>query len=373
MMFSTSCKKPVAGFTASKTTAQVGEPITFADSETDRKNTTIIYDFGDGTKSSGASDISIGGSAASNLDMNQNATHVYTMPGTYTVSQQIVVNKNPEKGKSKQVVATTKVTIVGATAAFTVSSNAPSLDETVKFTNTSTDWDMGAKPTFKWWSVNKNTNVTTDLGTNKDAWFTWSTPGTHVVYLTVGYVNNPYSSTPDYAYTSTAVSSDIVVGGEVTVGGQNLSVSEMQEKIAGKWNVATTTAFSGYTSAATTNPFCPGTSNPNFEKAFSSITLDNNGMAVAAVLAYPSTKVGNITDGRNDNGSYMSLTVVNSSLVSINGAINGQTGGPEVGLYSTTVSGSSMTLTRVYNDKIQLCGTTGTTPTTATYTITLTR
>jgi PKD repeat protein len=152
----TSCKKPAASFTADKSTVAVGEAVTFTNGTSDAVKQ--VWDFGDGAQSTST---------------GAKVSHVYSRPGSYTVSL-LGTKKN---GKKQSDATPVTITVVGTTADFTASNAMPAAGEVVTFTSTST----GNAEEFDW-----------DFGDANDLWennpvqsHAYQTSGTYTVTLTV--------------------------------------------------------------------------------------------------------------------------------------------------------------------------------------------
>ena len=244
-----SCKKaPEANFTASSSDVQPGEPVVFSDGVSDRKNTTITYDFGDGTSS----------------EMNErNPSHVYAKPGMYTVTQNVLSNKNANTGKGKYAVTNMDITVTGAKAKFTSSTSSPKIDGTVMFTNTTTNGDKGYALKYSWWMINSTGNKVV-LSESKNAKYTFDSNDTWIVYLDI------WQGTEH----KTTASDTIVVG-------SGTSTSSSFNLIVGAWTFtsdATVTTISNSTNNNTsTSCQVDGTSTFNSNAGAVKVTIDNNG------------------------------------------------------------------------------------------------
>jgi PKD repeat protein len=322
LVFTTSCKKPEATVTASKTAdVAIGEPVKFSSSEELLKNTQISYDFGDGQRSEGII----------------SPSHAYNAAGTYTVSIEFLRTKNAEKSKGKRTWGTADVTVVAVTptfeakdasgAAVTASTR---IGQSVSLTNTTVQSAAVQSPIS--WSWVANGSV---VSTAKNFTWTPTTTGKVVIKLMA-----TQGSTSVYSTELT-----------ITVSGQDLTVNEMQAMIGGKWNVSSSETYSGagYASGAP----CFGTS-PTYTNPYSTINLDSNGGATWNISALTTTS-GNLNSG----GS--SFYVRNSTTIEVSG------GSLPNGLYTTTVSATGMTLTKTVKGGSATC------PTSDAATITLSR
>jgi plastocyanin len=316
LVFTTSCKKPEATVTASKSAdIAIGEPIKFSSSEELLKNTYITYDFGDGSQIVGLI----------------SPSHAYDAAGTYTVSVEFLRTKDARKQKGKRTWGTADVTVVAVTPTFDVkdasdaATTAVKVGQEVRFVNTTVVSTATQSPiSYTWWANGVS------AGSGKNMSWTPTASGKYVVKLAA-----TQGSTTVYSAEQT-----------VTVAGQDLTRTEMQAMIGGKWNCTSSANYSGY---GGTCAVAPTYSNP-----YSSFYLDNSGSSTWSISAYTSTN-GNLTSGGPD------ITVVNSTTVSVTGA------GFIGGLYTCTVSGGGMTLTMVDKSIGSPCSYTDT------YTITLTR
>jgi len=124
--FSSCQKEPVASFTASSTTALVGETISFSNTSVD--GSSYEWDFGDGNTSS-----------------EKNPTHVYDSANTYSVS--LIANSKNGKN-SDEATATIVIMDLEPVAGFSFTGAGENAPCTVTFINSSTNatsyiWDFG--------------------------------------------------------------------------------------------------------------------------------------------------------------------------------------------------------------------------------------
>ncbi len=168
----TSCKKKVnPGFTANPTDAKVGQAVSFVDSEAaERKNASISWDFGDGSKS-----------------YDRNPSHVFSKAGKYMVHQTVTINTNAEKGKGVSETFSMEITVTGgATSTFTASPSTVAVGENVVLTSTSTGTDT-------YWYSYTSTNGANDvyISSSMNANVVFTTPGTYTITLKASMLNDP--------------------------------------------------------------------------------------------------------------------------------------------------------------------------------------
>lgn len=196
MFITFSCKKPAASFTADKSTAKVGETVTFTNAST--KDSKDMWDFGDGTQS---------------LSSQNTITHVYEKAGTYNVT--LMVSK--KNGKKESDAPATVITISedkNPKALFT-SKTTVVTGEIVAFTSTSTDADQLA------WDFGDG-YITTASPVQTHV---YNTAGVYVVTLTAFAKNSTLRNT----YSST-----------ITVGGTN-GDNATQAMLYGQWKMTSHT------------------------------------------------------------------------------------------------------------------------------------
>lgn len=335
-LFATSCKKATPTVTADKTTLAIGEIVNLTCVEADAKvkGTFVTWNFGDGGTT--------GNGSTAEVYNNNNplaVSYAYSNSGTYTVSAVFNKSMRPTKKNAKSTYGSTTITVEAIAPVFEVVDAAGTAVSSVQ---------AGQALTF-------NDKSTIKEVAQADIWYTWYDNGAAIgaaqkAKTLAGYV--PTSGKHSFKMSiMQGASTTWSTATDVTVGGQSLSNSELQRMIGGVWSVSATGNFSGYTGTG----FCIA---PSYNKKYSSITLDQYGSSTSATVAYPSSQAGNIETGN------VSIVVNNSGLVYVSGI---ESSGIGNGLYTTTVSGSSMTLTRVYNST---CSSQNTTDT---YTITLTR
>lgn len=128
VMLFTSCEKepdpPTASFTASKSSALVGEMITFTN--TSQNADTFEWDFGDGSTST-----------------SENPSHAYSTNGNFTVTLTVT-----GEGGSNSVTRNVTISYPQPVAGFTMDKSSAEAGEVITFTNTSTNatsyqWDFG--------------------------------------------------------------------------------------------------------------------------------------------------------------------------------------------------------------------------------------
>jgi len=318
LVFTTSCKKPEATVTASKSAdVAIGEPVKFSSSEELLKNTQISYDFGDGQRADGII----------------SPSHAYNAAGTYTVSVEFLRTKDARKGKGKRTWGTADVTVVSVTPTFEAKDangaavTTTRVGQTVSLNNTTVTTTAVQSGISYTWIAN---GVVVGSGKN----FNWTPSSTGKVAIKLMATQG---NTVTYSTETT-----------ITVNGQDLTVSEMQAMIGGKWNVSSSASYSGYGGTCATAP--------TYVNANSSFFLNSGGNSTWSIVANPTSQAGNLNSGGP------SIYVINSTTVDVSG------GGFQGGLYTTTVSGTSMTLTMTEKSSGG-----GSCNYTDTYTITLTR
>jgi PKD repeat protein len=155
---------PTADFTCQPTQAFINEQIDFTDQSTDSDGTISqwLWDFGDGATS-----------------IDQNPTHSYTDPGTYTVTLTVT----DDDGDTD--VSTDSVTILAQgggnippSAGFSYTPQDPYAGQDVDFTDESSDAD-GSIASWSW-DFGDGTSSTEENPTHR-----YSSPGTYTVTLTV--------------------------------------------------------------------------------------------------------------------------------------------------------------------------------------------
>jgi PKD repeat protein len=150
---------PDAEFSFTPDEAQIDEVVTFTDQSTDADGTIVSWewDFGDGSTST-----------------DQNPTHSYSEPGSYTVTLIVFDEQGDSDGVTKTIVVVNQPPEAG----FTYLPKVPKAGETVSFTDESTDPD-GSIVTWKW----DFGDGTTSKETNPD--HVYQSPGTYTVKLKV--------------------------------------------------------------------------------------------------------------------------------------------------------------------------------------------
>ncbi|MBI2968968.1 MAG: hypothetical protein HYY40_14295 [Bacteroidetes bacterium] len=364
MLFSSSCKKEEIVVTADKTSAAIGEVITFSCLATDgkMKGTFVTWDFGDGTTTANQSTAEV-----YNNNNLVTVSHAYMAAGTYTAS--VILNKSSRPGKKNGTTtySTSSVTINAYIPTFEVNNALGSqvssimVGQQLTFVNTTAVTDKPqADMTYSW------TDNGVEFSTEKNpASYQVNVAGKHTFKLKIYQgVASELLDLFGIGTPGTETWSDPV---EITVGGQSLSNTEMQAMIGGQWTITTSASFAGAAYTNTGNPCFASASLPTQYKLYSKVFLDPNGSADWGIDDYPSNEAGNIVSNPS-----VTITVVNATTLSVSGLITTtpmSEGNPN-GLYTTaSINGGSMTLTRVeYGD-------TGSSscPFTDTYTITLTR
>lgn len=121
---------PTAAFTYSPTSPTTATTIQFTDTSTDSDGTIASWSwsFGDGATST-----------------SKDPTHQYSDDGTYTVTLSVTDNDDGTDTESKQVT----VLNVAPTADFTYSPTSPTTEDTIQFTDSSTDSD-GSVVSWSW-------------------------------------------------------------------------------------------------------------------------------------------------------------------------------------------------------------------------------
>ncbi|MDQ3193027.1 MAG: PKD domain-containing protein [Bacteroidota bacterium] len=221
LLITASCKKEVApGFTPSATEVAIGESVSFTDNEEQRKNSSFMWDFGDGSERS----------------HDRNPSHVYTKAGTYTVSQTVSLDKNAEKGKSLKASSSAVITVTGPTANFTTAKTSYSLDEPILFTNTTTSSDKGSPVSYNW-SFVSTTGWDNYLGGTKSIATSFGDAGVYTVTLIV-----------TQGQTQSTKSMDLLIGGAT-------SGASTKAMILGDWKFTSdVTVITGQSSNAGCNP-----------------------------------------------------------------------------------------------------------------------
>lgn len=340
LVFTTSCKREVV-VSADKTSVAIGEIVRFQALEDDSKlkGSYISWDFGDG-------DIWTNNSAVAEIYNNNNRVAVewsYGAAGTYTVTAVVNKSRRPTKKNAKSTFGKVDITVNSVTPAFEIQdATGAVVTETrdgrvISFVNKTEEGTVAqASFNYQWWVNGVNQSSSKN--------FNWAAqPGTYKVKLRLQQGN-----TVTWAAEQTLV-----------VDGLAMDEDEMQNLIGGKWTVSISGSGSG---SGYTNTLTPCfASNPTLavSSKVKTIYLDRNGNCSWSVSSET------LSDGNLQNGG-MSVDVVNSTTVSINGL--GWNGNGNVnGLYTTTVSGTTMTLTRTEKGGSTNC------PWTDTFTITLSR
>ena len=321
VMISSCKKKEVSpGATANPTTTLVGNPVVFTDSKTERENSTIAWDFGDGTHSS---------------DMNP--SNIYWTPGTYTASQMVTLYKNANKGKGKTEASTVKITVTGPTAAFSASATTVMVNEPVTLTNSSTDAKV-----YRWTWVSSN-------GQGASSWdggisyskenlvLSFSEAGTYTVYLWADIM-------PQAPGQSASVATPVVI---TVNGGTSANANAVTKgKLVGIWTVTHhTEALAGNGSSS---PFaCSGINIADHgaterTPGHSTITFYQDGtLRLIDSTSTSATNAGSFMGNwaLDANGTYLTLKA--------GAGVIGQPTSFIDGIYTFTVTGSALDMTMI--------------------------
>lgn len=348
------CKKET-DFTVENPTAWVGEPVKVKDNnEKYKKNTVVVYDFGDGSQSNEIGDWS----RVSQI----NPTHTYEKAGVYTITQQVMKTGNIQKRSGKTYVGSATVTIQTVAPTMELSVASPSTGQAVVIKNTTDE------------SANKGYNVDYQLVIQGPTWievdswnsntnsFSW-TPQTSGAYKVTLYAYQGESKT--------------MISSDVTVTGSN--AYNLSEMLNGKWSVATSASLTGSAYAAFPGCGAAGT----LSARLSSISVNNDGNIYSAIWANQggsnSTAIaGNVLGGQGSftviDETHVRVSAdffVNTSITSSN-----QMGEDNDRVYVVkSASATSIVLERVEKDSNDCDGdgTTADLSYTDTYTITLTK
>lgn len=185
LLITSSCKKePAPAFTSDKSSAAVGEPVSFTDSEAERKNASYTWDFGDGTSST-----------------ERNPSHVYDKAGSYTVSHTVSLEKNAEEGKSTQASSSAIIEVTGPTANFTTAKTSYGVGEAIVCTNTTTTSEKGYTTTYAWSWISSNGVSDDFITSSKSLATTISQAGTYTITLTATQGETQSSKSMDVTIT----------------------------------------------------------------------------------------------------------------------------------------------------------------------------
>ncbi len=304
MLFTASCKKPSASFTADKTTVAVGQAVTFTN--TSKDDAKVAWDFGDGTESNA---------------ITKTVTHVYEKPGSYTVN--LLVSKGNDKKPSDATPIT--ITVSGPTASFTASTTSPLKGQVVTFISTSTNassfaWDFG--------DGSSNIPLTTPTVTH-----TYNNGGTYVVTLTAKDPSN------------TVVSNSTMT---ITVGGVGAGSVDNQLLIVGTWK------YVSYTVTDVRNGTAYTSNNGGNTGMLGHTVAVNNTVSANVMQQFTSNNNsgGSIynTDPNGNVSSWGTYTILDATKISGTNfsSVNANNGSVTAQSYATyTVSTSSFVITFV--------------------------
>jgi len=273
-VLATSCKKPAASFTASKTDVKVNDVVTFTNTSTDAG--AYSWDFGDGETSSTA---------------KSTVTHVYTKPGTYVVT--MIGAKNDSKLSnakklSEAAAVTIKVSALDApVAAITASKTTAKPGEVITFTSTDSKFSEEFIWEFGDGSMSNSPNAT----------HVYSSGGKYTVSLTTYAYNRSQKNTATSTITIANGTGDYAVAASL-VGTWKLTAHDLTHTMAGQ-------------STSNISQSCYSIGNAPFSATFSNTPkLVFNGSG---------TNSGSITvwDGDNNVSGSGSYSVIESNKMSL--------------------------------------------------------
>ena len=171
---------PLPNFNAT-TVACEGDPVSFFDASgvvpaASNNITQWLWDFGDV------------GSGTANTSTLQNPTHIFSAPGTYTVTL-TVTDDNTSLGRCSESVTRTIQILEKPQAGFTTTRNKYCLTNTIAFTDNSSDISTGTGLTYTWDFGDGGAGFS-DLSDPSNPTHQYAAVGTYTVTLTVRSSNN---------------------------------------------------------------------------------------------------------------------------------------------------------------------------------------
>src|SRR6266566_818828 len=317
----------VASFTISPASPTIGQTVTFTSTVTGG-TTPYVYawTFGDG--------------GSSNLP---SPTHVYTAPGTYTVTLMVTDSSTPTQTKT----ASTPLTVTAPFAAdFTFSPSSPNVGQTVTFTSTVSG---GKTPyTYSWTFGDGGTS------TAANPTHVYTAAGTFTVTLTVHDSSSPSQSkivshsvalaAPDFTITVSTASVGPLVPANASdgAGGTNAAPNAT--------STITVTALHGFTGTVTLT--LTPSANLNAYLNVTSITLTSTKTVGGALLTVNSNFVGNYAvTVKGQSGTLSHSVSVSATVVDFNVNASPLSIGPlqpnQVGSTTVTVTGMNGITTSV--------------------------
>ncbi len=317
----------VASFTISPASPTIGQTVTFTSTVTGG-TTPYVYawTFGDG--------------GSSNLP---SPTHVYTAPGTYTVTLMVTDSSTPTQTRT----ASTPLTVTAPFAAdFTFSPSSPNVGQTVTFTSTVSG---GKTPyTYSWTFGDGGTS------TAANPTHVYTAAGTFTVTLTVHDSSSPSQSkivshsvalaAPDFTITVSTASVGPLVPANASdgVGGTNAAPNAT--------STITVTALHGFTGTVTLT--LTPSANLNAYLNVTSITLTSTKTVGGALLTVNSNFVGNYAvTVKGQSGTLSHSVSVSATVVDFNVNASPLSIGPlqpnQVGSTTVTVTGMNGITTSV--------------------------
>ncbi len=306
LLITSSCKKEVApGFTSSASEVAIGEAVSFTDNEEERKNSSFMWDFGDGNQS-----------------WDRNPSHIYSKAGAYTVSQTISLDKNAEKGKSLKASSSTVITVTGPTANFSTTKTSFAKGEPIVFTNTTTFSDKGYAVSYSW-NYTSTSGASGYLGSTKTIAETFTDAGVYTVTLRATQGN-----------TESFKSVDLAIGG----GTPEASTKAL---LVGKWNYTSDVVV---TSGSTGAGGCAANG-----------TYTNANIPTTAEFKYNGDVVEFFPTGNQTTGNTSSwMLSSDGKLMTYSGTATGGSGYYNV----KTISATSLVLEKIIIDPVSVtCGT----------------